>query len=33
MNLAAPWRDHPHYPDNHTDDGRQLDDAVLDNRA
>ncbi|MFJ4003780.1 hypothetical protein ACIPWL_10020 [Streptomyces sp. NPDC090023] len=26
--MAAPWQDHPHHPDNHTDDGRLPDDTA-----
>lgn len=26
--MAAPWQDHPHHPDNHTDDGRLPDDIA-----
>ncbi|MBT1188215.1 hypothetical protein HET69_30625 [Streptomyces sp. CJ_13] len=28
MSMAAPWRNHPHHPDNDTDSGRQPGDAV-----
>ncbi|MEU4110938.1 hypothetical protein [Streptomyces sp. NPDC027717] len=28
MSLAAPWRNHPHHPDNDTEGGRQSDGTV-----
>ncbi|MBX7554420.1 hypothetical protein K1Y78_42425 [Streptomyces sp. tea 10] len=31
-NMAAPWQNHPHHPDNHTDGRRQPDDTVPGNQ-
>ncbi|MFI6113200.1 hypothetical protein [Kitasatospora sp. NPDC051164] len=33
MTMAAPWRNHPHHPDNDTEGGHQPDDAVPGSRT